>query len=71
MASAGPTDDLFKRKLAYPYEKLNVETMSKPLLLAKQEYWSALTQSYPCDDDKKRTQQMVDSYITTPQQLTM
>ena len=72
MDSEGLTDDLFKKKLAYPYEKFNLENMSQPLNLTKEDYWSTLTQSYPCDDDIKRTQQLIDKCnITTPQQLTM
>ena len=44
----------------------------EPLNLTKEDYWSTLTQSYPCDDDIKRTQQLIDKYnITTPEQLTM
>ena len=68
MESEGLIDDLFK-KLADPYEKFNLEIMSQSLNLTKEDYWSTLTQSYPCDDDIKRTQQLIDKYITTPQQL--
>ena len=72
MDSEGLTDDLFKMKLAFPYEKFNLEKMFQPLNLTKEEYWSTLTQSYPCDDDVKRIQQLIDKCnITTPQQLTM
>ena len=64
-------DDLCKKKLAYPYEKLNLENMSQSLNLSTEDYWSTLTQSYPCDDDTKRTLEFIDKYnITTPQQLT-
>ena len=46
--------------------------MSQSLNLTKEDYWSTLTQSYPRDDDIKKTQQLTDKYnITTPQQLTM
>ena len=70
--SEGLIDDLFKKKLAYPYEKFNLIKFQEPLNLTKEDYWSTLTQSYPCDDDIKRTQQLIDKYnITTPQQLTM
>ena len=72
MNSEGLIDDLFKKKLAYPYEKFNLNNFQEPLNLRKEDYWSTLTQSYPCDDDIKRTQQLIDKYnITTPQQLTM
>ena len=40
--------------------------------LTKENYWSKLTHSYPCDDDIIRTQQLIDKYnITTPQQFFM
>ena len=72
MDSEGIIDDLFKKKLAYPYEKFNFNYFQEPLNLAKEEYWSTLTQSYPCDDDIKRTQQLIDKYNnTTLQQPTM
>ena len=76
MNSEGLIDDLFKKKLAYPYEKFNLDNLQEPLSsalnLTKEDYWSSLTQSYPCDDDIKRTQQLIDKYnITTHQQLTM
>ena len=72
MDSEGLTDSLFKKKLAYPYEKFNLENMSQPLNLTKEDYWSTITQSYPNDDDIKRTQELIDkNIITTPQQHTM
>ena len=72
MNSDGLNDDLFKKKLAYRYEKFNLDNLQEPLNLTKEDSWSTLTQSYPCDDDIKRTQQLIDKYnITTPQQLTM
>ena len=46
--------------------------MSQSLNLTKEDYWSTLTQSYLCDDDIRRTQQLIDKYnITTPQHFTM
>ena len=72
MDSKGLIDDLFRKKLAYPYEKFNLENLSQSLNLTKEDYWLTLTQSYPCDDDIKRTQQLMDKYnITTPRQPTM
>ena len=71
MQIEGLTDDLFKKKLAYPYEKFDLNNLHEPLNLTKEDYWSTLTQSYPCDDDLKRTQQLIDTYnITTAQELT-
>ena len=72
MNREGLSDDLFKKKLAYPYEKFNLNNFQQPLNLTKKDYRSTLTQSYPCDDDIKGTQRLIDKYnITTPQQLTM
>ena len=72
MNSEGLIDGLFEKKLAYPYEKFNLNKFQEPISLTKEDLWSTLTQSYPCDDDIKRTQQLIDKYnITTPQQLTM
>ena len=71
MNSEGLIDDLFK-KLAYAYEKFNLNNFQEPLHLTKEDYWATLTQSHPCDVDMKRTQQLIDKYnITTPQQLTV
>ena len=75
MQNEGLTDNLFKKKLAYPYEKFNLNNLHEPhsfaLNLTKEDFWSTLTQSYPCEDDIKRTQQLIDTYnITTAQELT-
>ena len=72
MNSEGLIDELFKKKLAYSYEKFNLNNFQENLNLTKEVFWATLTQSYPCDDDIKRTQQLIDKYnTTTPQQLTM
>ena len=70
MQNEGLTDDFLKKKLAYPYEKFNLNNLHEPhsfaLNLTKEDYWSTLTQSHPCEDDIKRTQQLIDTYnITT------
>ena len=66
------SDDLFKKKLAYPYEYLNLDNFDKPLNLTKEDYWSTLTQSYPSDDDIKRTQELIDkNTIENGRELTM
>ena len=56
----GMSDDLFKKKLAYPYEYLNLDNFQEPINLTKEEYWSTITQTYPSDDDIKRTQELID-----------
>ena len=53
----GMEDDLFKRKLAYPYEKgNNIESYYKPLKLGREDYFSTLKQSYPDFEEIIRTQ---------------
>ena len=72
MKLEGMSDDLFKKKLAYPYEYLNLDNFQEPLNLTKEDYWSTLTQSYPSDDDIKRTQELIDkNNITAGQELTV
>ena len=72
MDENGFTDKLFKKKLAYPYEKFNLENMSQPLKSTKEDHWSTLTQFYPSDDDIKRTQEFIEKYkIKNEQELTM
>ena len=72
MKLEGMSDDLFKKKLAYPYEYLNLDNFQEPLNLTEEDYWSTLTQSYPSDDDIKRTQELIEKYkIRNGQELTM
>ena len=72
MDENGFKDKLFKKKLAYPYEYLNLDNFREPLNLTKEDYWSTLTQSYPSDDDIKRTQELIDkNNIKNGQELTM
>ena len=72
MKLEGMSDDLFKKKLAYPYEYLNLDNFPEPLNLTKEDYWSTLTQSYPSDDDIKRTQELIDkNKIENGRELTM
>ena len=68
MDSEGFTDDLFK--IACRFENFNLDISQKPLNLAKEDYWSTLTKSYPCDDDLTRTNEIIKKFITT-QQLTV
>ena len=72
MDENGFIDKLFKKKLAYPYEHFNVDNFDKPLNLTKEDYRSTLTQSYPSDDDIKRTQELIDkNKIKNGRELTM
>ena len=63
MDSEGLTEDLFKKKLAYPYEIFNLENMSQPLNLTKKDYWSTLTQSYLCEDITSRERRKWGLYL--------
>ena len=38
MKLEGMSDDLFKKKFAYPYEYLNLDNFDKPLNLTKEDY---------------------------------
>ena len=69
----GMEDDLFKRKLAYPYEKGNtIESYYKPLKLGREDYFSTLKQSYPDYEEIIRTQAIiVKNKITNLKELTM
>ena len=60
MDENGFKDKLFKKKLAYLYEYLNLDNFQEPLNPTKEDYWSTLTQFYPSDDDIKRTQELID-----------
>ena len=72
MDENGFKDKLFKKKLAYPYEYLNLDNFQEPLNLTKEDYWSTLTQSYPSDDNIKRTQELIDkNKIKNGSELTM
>ena len=72
MKLEGMSDDFFKKKLAYPYEYLKIDNFQEPLNLTKEDYWSTLTQSYPSDDDIKRTQELIEKYkIKNGRELTM
>ena len=56
----GMEDDLFKRKLAYPYEKgKNIESYYKSLKLGGDDYFSTLKQSYPDFEEIIRTQAII------------
>ena len=69
----GMEDDLFKRKLAYPYEKgKTIESYYKPLKLGREDYFSTLKQLYPDFEEIIRTQAIiVKNRITNLKELTM
>ena len=68
----GFTDKLFKKKLAYPFEYFTLSNFQEPLNITKEDFWSTLTQSYPIDDDLKRTHELIENYkIKNDQEVTM
>ena len=69
----GMEDDLFKRKLAYPYEKSNnIESFYEPLKLGREDYFSTLKQSYPHFEEIIRTQAInIKKMITNVKELFM
>ena len=69
----GMEEDLFKRKLAYPYEKgKTIESYYKPLKLGRDDYFSTLKQSYPDFEEMIRTHAIiVKNKITNLKELTM
>ena len=69
----GMEDDLFKRKLAYPYEKgKTLESYYKPLKLDREDYFSTLKHSYPDFKEVIRTHAIfMKNRITNLKELTM
>ena len=69
----GMEDDLFKRKMAYPYEKgKTIESFYEPLKLGREDYFSTSKQSYPDFEEIIRTQAVIiKNKITNLKELTM
>ena len=59
MDENGLDDELFKKKLAYPYEYLNLSDIQEPLNLTKEDFWSTLKQTTPPDEEINRTQEII------------
>ena len=55
-------DDLLKKKLAYPYEYLNLGIFQEPVNLTKEDFWSTLKHSYLSDEGINRTQDIIEIY---------
>ena len=72
LGAIGMVNDLFKRKLAYPYEKGNtIESFYKPLKLGREDYFSTSKQSYPDFEEILRTQAIIlKNKITNLEELT-
>ena len=72
MDENGFDDELFKKKLAYPYEYFNLGNFQEPLNLTKEDFWSTLKQTTPPDDEINRTQEIVKKFnVKNGQELTM
>ena len=69
----GMEDELFKRKLAHPYEKgKTLESCYKPLKIGREDYFSTLKQSHPDFEEIMRTQAInIKNKINNLKELTM
>ena len=59
MDENGFTDELFKKKLAYPYEYLILSNIQEPLNLSPEDFWSTLKQTTPSLEEINRTQEII------------
>ena len=72
MDENGHDDELFKKKLAYPYEYLNLSDIQEPLNLTKENFWSTLKQTTPPDAEINRTQEIIQKFrVKNGQELTI
>ena len=68
----GLDDEFSKKKLAYPYEYLNLSNIQEPLNLTKEDFWSTLKQTTPADEEINRTQEIIKKFnVKNGQELTM
>ena len=71
MDENGLDDELFKKKLAYPYEYLNQSNIQQPLNLSPEDFWSTLKQTTPSLEEINRTQEIIRKYdLKNGQELT-
>ena len=72
MDEKGLDDEFFKKKLAYPYEYLNLGNFQEPLNLTKEDFWSTLKQTNPPDEEFNRTHEIIKKFnVANGQELTM
>ena len=72
MDENGLDGELYKKKLAYPYEVFSFSIFQEPLNLTKEDFWSTLKQTRPPDEEINRTQEIIEKYdIRNGQELTM
>ena len=55
----GLDDEIFKKKLAYPYEYFTLDNIQEPLNLTKEDFWSTLKQTTPSLEEINRTQEII------------
>ena len=68
----GLDDELFKKKLTYPYKVFTLNNFQEPLNLTKEDFWSTLKQTTPPDEERNRTQENIKKYdLKNGQELTM
>ena len=71
MTLEGMSDELFKKKLAYPYEYLTHNNFQEPLNLSPEDFWSTLKQTTPPDEEINRTQEIIKKFnVKNGQELT-
>ena len=63
MGSNSFHDELFKQKLAYPYEYFIFDNFDNPIDLTKEDFHSTLNQSRQPDEKISRTQETFKKYI--------
>ena len=72
MDENGLDDELFKKKLVYPYEYFTLDNIQEPLNLTKEDFWSTLKQTTPPDEEINRTQEIIKKFeVKNGQELTM
>ena len=71
MTLEGMSDELFKEKLAYPYEVFTHNTFQEPLNLSPENFLSTLKQTSPPDEEINRTQEIIKKFnVKNGQELT-
>ena len=71
MKLEGMVDEIFQKKLAYPYEYFNLNNFQEPLNLSPVDFWSTLKQTTPSLEEINRTQEIIKKYdLKNGQELT-
>ena len=71
MTLEGMSDELFKKKLAYPHEYFTHNNFQEPLNLSPEDFWSTLKQTTPPDEEINRTQEITKKFnVKNGQELT-